>query len=82
MTIIGADGKAIEFAGTDGVVIDRRSADRRAVEHIVPERREQERREAKPKSAAKDWRDNLEGRNIQARMEDLLRQFEVAVGIS
>ena len=82
MTIIGADGKAVHFAGGDDVIIDRRSADRRAIERIVPERREQERRAAKPKSAAKDWRENLEGRNIQAWMEDLLSRIEFAVGIS
>jgi hypothetical protein len=84
MTIIGADGRAIEFAGMEGVVLDRRSADRRAVDHVAPERREQERRVAKPeprKSTAKSWRDNAEGRNIQAWMEDLLSRIELRVGI-
>jgi hypothetical protein len=81
MTIIGADGRAIEFAGMEGVVLDRRTADRRAVDHVAPERRENDRR-AKPKPTTKDWRDTLEGRRIQAKMEDLLRQFELAVGIS
>src|ERR1700675_3159057 len=86
MTIIGADGKAVHFAGDDGVVVDRRSTERRAVDHVAPERREKDRRaEPKPeprKSTAKDWRGNLEGRNIQLWMEDLLSRIELRVGIS
>jgi hypothetical protein len=87
MTIIGTDGRAVQFAGDDGVVIDRRVADRRAVDHNVPERREGDRRaETKPepeprKSTAKGWLDNHEGRNINAWMEDLLSRIELRVGI-
>lgn len=86
MIILGADGRAVQFAGDDEVIIDRRIQDRRAVEHVAPERRENDRRaEPKPeprKSTAKDWRSNLEGRNIEAWMEDLLSRIELRVGIN
>ena len=86
MTIITADGKTIQFAGDDSVIVDRRvTADRREFDHVTLEQRIADRRaEIVPEprqSQAKSWRDNLEGRNIQLWMEDFLTRIELRVGI-
>jgi hypothetical protein len=50
MTIITADGRKIEFCGDDGgrISVDRRSADRRVIDRIVPEQRGKDRRQPAP----------------------------------
>lgn len=85
MTIITAEGKTIQFCGGDDTIIDRRVGERREFDHNVIEHRIGDRRaEVKPEprvSTAKDWRENVEGRNIQMWMEDLLTRIELRVGI-
>jgi hypothetical protein len=80
MTIITADGKTIQFAGDDNVVVDRRVAERRQFDHNVPEQREADRRAPappEPRKSIQERYDERVSRHLQLWMEDLLTRIEL-----